>query len=278
MKKGKGFSLIEVLVVIAIIALVLALVIPSMNKARRQAMNVVCQSHLKQWGTIFSMYSEDNDFRFLRFMGDALWFIRGSQLEAGDPNLAPMSTYVNAKGIGCCPMAASPPDDSKGWFSMKSSSPLGTYEIKGITGSTFESWKIKSPVPEFCGSYGFNMDLFRPTFYSGVRISQQWLSGINALKLDRAYRFPVLLDCTSPGDSIDDKLPILALAGHTFCIDRHDGCINGLFMDWSVRKIGLKELWTLKWNENFDTANRWTLSGGVKPEKWPAWMRGFKDY
>jgi hypothetical protein len=62
------------------------------------------------------------------------------------------------------------------------------------------------------------------------------------------------------------------------CIDRHQGEINALFWDMTVRKVGLKELWTLKWEPRFDTANRWTKAGGVKPEDWPAWMRGFKDY
>jgi hypothetical protein len=46
----------------------------------------------------------------------------------------------------------------------------------------------------------------------------------------------------------------------------------------SVRPVGLKELWTLRWSPDFDTAGRWTLAGGVKPEDWPQWMRGFKDY
>ena len=62
------------------------------------------------------------------------------------------------------------------------------------------------------------------------------------------------------------------------CIDRHNGGINSLFLDWSIRKVGLKELWTLKWDEDFDTAGPWTKSGGVSPEDWPKWMRGFKDY
>ena len=62
------------------------------------------------------------------------------------------------------------------------------------------------------------------------------------------------------------------------CMDRHNGGINSLFMDWSVRKVGLKELWTFKWHRKFDTANKWTLAGGVKPEDWPEWMRKYKDY
>jgi hypothetical protein len=48
--------------------------------------------------------------------------------------------------------------------------------------------------------------------------------------------------------------------------------------DWSVRKVGLKELWTLKWYAHFDTVGPWTKRGGVKPEDWPEWMRGFKEY
>ncbi len=51
-----------------------------------------------------------------------------------------------------------------------------------------------------------------------------------------------------------------------------------LFMDWSVRKVGLKELWTVKWHREFDTDGPWTRAGGVEPEDWPAWMRTFKDY
>jgi prepilin-type processing-associated H-X9-DG protein len=62
------------------------------------------------------------------------------------------------------------------------------------------------------------------------------------------------------------------------CINRHDGYINSLFLDWSVRKVGLKELWTLKWHRQFNTAGPWTKAGGADPEDWPAWMRKFKDY
>jgi prepilin-type processing-associated H-X9-DG protein len=61
-------------------------------------------------------------------------------------------------------------------------------------------------------------------------------------------------------------------------MNRHDGGINVAFMDGSVRKVGLKELWTLKWHYDYNTANCWTLAGGVKPEDWPDWMRKFKEY
>ena len=49
------------------------------------------------------------------------------------------------------------------------------------------------------------------------------------------------------------------------CMDRHDGGVNCLFLDWSVRKVGLKELWTLKWVKPWPTAGPWTKRGGVRP-------------
>ena len=66
--------------------------------------------------------------------------------------------------------------------------------------------------------------------------------------------------------------------GAECCIDRHNGHVNGLFVDTSIRSVGLKELWTLKWSKQFNTAGPWTQAGGAQPEDWPKWMRGFKDY
>ena len=62
------------------------------------------------------------------------------------------------------------------------------------------------------------------------------------------------------------------------CINRHDGYVNGLSFDWSVRKVGLEELWTLKWHRQYNTRGRWTKAGGARPEDWPQWMRRFKDH
>lgn len=63
-----------------------------------------------------------------------------------------------------------------------------------------------------------------------------------------------------------------------FCDARHGSATNGFFMDWSVRKVGLKELWTLKWHREYDTTGPWTKQGGALPEDWPQWMKRFRDY
>jgi prepilin-type processing-associated H-X9-DG protein len=76
----------------------------------------------------------------------------------------------------------------------------------------------------------------------------------------------------------DQKPPATEEEETSCCINRHDGGVNSLFLDWSVRKVGLKELWKLKWHKEFNTNGPWTIAGGVKPEDWPEWMRKFKDY
>jgi len=63
-----------------------------------------------------------------------------------------------------------------------------------------------------------------------------------------------------------------------FCVNRHEGFVGSLFVDRSVRRVGLKELWTLKWHRSFRTRGVWTRAGAVEPGDWPAWMRQFKDY
>jgi hypothetical protein len=62
------------------------------------------------------------------------------------------------------------------------------------------------------------------------------------------------------------------------CINRHGGFVGCVFADASARKVGLKELWTLKWHKTFDTAGPWTLAGGVTASDWPDWIVRFKDY
>jgi prepilin-type processing-associated H-X9-DG protein len=57
------------------------------------------------------------------------------------------------------------------------------------------------------------------------------------------------------------------------CTNRHNGGVHVLFMDWSLAKVSLKDLWTLKWHRSFDTSNAWTAAGGVVNEDWPRWMR-----
>ena len=56
-----GFTLVELLVVISIIALLLAILLPSLRSARERAKDVVCGARLMQWGVAFGCYANDHE-------------------------------------------------------------------------------------------------------------------------------------------------------------------------------------------------------------------------
>lgn len=58
--RKKGFTLVELLVVISIIALLLSILMPSLAAVREQAKAVVCSSNMKSLMLILQLYSEDN--------------------------------------------------------------------------------------------------------------------------------------------------------------------------------------------------------------------------
>jgi len=64
--KKVNFTLIELLIVVAIIAILSGLLLPVLNRARISARKTVCASNLKQIGIIFSDYISDQDDYYLR--------------------------------------------------------------------------------------------------------------------------------------------------------------------------------------------------------------------
>lgn len=59
-RASRGFTLVELLVVIGIIGVLLAILMPSLTKARKQSTKVACMSNLKQVFLAMQIYSTDN--------------------------------------------------------------------------------------------------------------------------------------------------------------------------------------------------------------------------
>ena len=118
---GRGFTLVELLVVIAVIAILAGLMVPALIGARDRAQSVVCLSNLRQLQTAWLMYASDQSERLSPSETDAVFpngarWVNGCMFPAYDPNgdrtnrallLAPgpghLGPYLKSADVFHCP-------------------------------------------------------------------------------------------------------------------------------------------------------------------------------
>ena len=257
MSRTRAFTLVELLVVIGIIAVLVAMLLPALQKARAAANNVSCLSNQRQCFNALAMYNHDNKGQLIPEWTEApVWgYLLRKYLAAGSSNVA-VSQTQSKEQVYLCP--ATP---FKEWPELTTSpwnSPaFSPYEPYFTNHSSFG---------RITGSIGFNRWLYNTVSPFRSTRQQKGYFMVNEKqltwwRLQRAARgrlVPTFFDCrfrdSAPSPSETRYFPFEQSQQMSYMATaRHHRLINVTFHDGSGRTLPLPELWTLHWKYDWVT-------------------------
>jgi prepilin-type N-terminal cleavage/methylation domain-containing protein/prepilin-type processing-associated H-X9-DG protein len=277
----KGFTLIELLVVIAIIALLMSILMPALRNVRDQAKNAMCMQRLQQWGVLFNMYADDNDGTLMD-----MTVIQGIGYDHAWIYL--MKSYIGDWEICKCPATVKTWIDGDNIYD-----PLVAWDfhvISDVVDPFYQSMFTMNNQWAY-GSYAKNTFVTNADIFADedndMEEEHSWMYEYcykNIRVGRRVSQIPVFGDggwmggwpepYEEPAESYYHDPGVLNI----WNIDRHNLSVNMLFLDWTVKKVGLKQLWQLRWSKQPGWGDLSVVPDWDKPEQWPEWMRASKNY